>query len=70
MVMPRVDFSRLSPEQYEDMVSVLLSRIRQTRRVDGSGGDGGLDCYFIDENCTEPTRRTLQAGLTPCDATR
>jgi hypothetical protein len=51
--MPRVDFSRLSPEQYEDMVSVLLSRIRQTHRVDGSGGDGGLDCYFSDENGTD-----------------
>jgi hypothetical protein len=48
--MPRVDFSRLSPKQYEDMVSVLLSRIRQTHRVDGSGGDGGLDCYFGGEN--------------------
>ena len=32
---------------------MLLSRIRQTRRVDGSGGDGGLDCYFSDENGTD-----------------
>src|SRR5580693_9211386 len=53
MAMPRVDFSRLSPAQYEDMVSVLLSRIRQAHRVDGSGGDGGLDCYFSDENGTD-----------------
>jgi Phage integrase family len=51
--MPRVDFSRLSSKQYEDMISVLLSRIRQTRRVDGSGGDGGRDCYFSDENGTD-----------------
>jgi hypothetical protein len=51
--MPRVDFSRLSPKQYEDMVSVLLSRIRQTHRVDGSGGDGGRDCYFCGENGTD-----------------
>jgi hypothetical protein len=51
--MPRVEFSRLSSEQYEDMISVLLSRIRQTRRVDGSGGDGGRDCYFSDENGTD-----------------
>jgi hypothetical protein len=51
--MPRVDFSRLSPKQYEDMVSVLLSRIRQTHRVDGSGGDGGRDCYFGGENGTD-----------------
>ena len=35
------------------MVSVLLSRERQTHRVDGSGGDGGRDCYFSDENGTD-----------------
>jgi hypothetical protein len=45
-VVPRVDFDRLSPDQYEDMVSVLLSRLRQARRVDGTGGDEGRDCYF------------------------
>jgi hypothetical protein len=48
-----VDFSRLSSKQYEDMTSVLLSRIRQTHRVDGSGGDGGRDCYFSDESGTD-----------------
>ena len=51
--MPRVDFSGLSPGRYEDMVSVLLSRIRQTRRVDGRGGDDGRDCYFSDEAGTD-----------------
>ena len=35
------------------MVSVLLSRLRQTRRVDGSGGDGGRDCYFSGEHGTD-----------------
>jgi hypothetical protein len=35
------------------MVSVLLSRLRQARRVDGSGGDGGRDCYFSDEDGTD-----------------
>lgn len=35
------------------MVSVLLSRLRQTRRVDGTGGDGGRDCYFSDEDGTD-----------------
>ena len=35
------------------MISVLLSRVRQTHRVDGSGGDGGRDCYFSDENGTD-----------------
>ena len=52
---PEVDFDQLarSPGKYEDMVSVLLSRLRQTRRVDGSGGDGGRDCYFTDEHGTD-----------------
>ena len=35
------------------MVSVLLSRLRQTLRVDGSGGDEGRDCYFTDEHGTD-----------------
>ena len=47
--MPRIRFDQLSPREYEDMVSVLLSRERQTHRVDGSGGDGGRDCYFSDD---------------------
>jgi hypothetical protein len=50
---PRVDFDRLSPREYEDMVAVLLSRIHQTHRVDGSGGDGGRDCYFAGGNGTD-----------------
>ena len=51
--MPRIRFDQLSPHQYEDMVSVLLSRELQTHRVDGSGGDGGRDCYFSDDNGTD-----------------
>ncbi len=35
------------------MVSVLLSRELQTHRVDGSGGDGGRDCYFSDGDGTD-----------------
>lgn len=35
------------------MVSVLLSRDLQTHRVDGSGGDGGRDCYFSDDEGTD-----------------
>ena len=50
---PQVDFTRLSPAQFEDMVSVLLSRLTQARRVDGRGGDGGRDCYFSDEQGTD-----------------
>ena len=33
--------------------SVLLSRELQTHRVDGSGGDGGRDCYFSDDDGTD-----------------
>lgn len=51
--MPQVDFARLSPKQYEDMGAALLSRIRQTHRVDGSGGHGGRDCYFSDDDGTD-----------------
>jgi hypothetical protein len=52
---PQVNFEQLSrsPRKYEDMVSVLLSRLYQTRRVDGTGGDGGRDCYFSDERGTD-----------------
>ena len=32
---------------------MLLSRLRQARRVDGSGGDGGRDCYFPGEEGTD-----------------
>lgn len=35
------------------MVSVLLSRLLLARRVDGSGGDEGRDCYFTDESGTD-----------------
>ena len=35
------------------MVSVLLSRLQQTGRVDGCGGDGGRDCYFSGEDGTD-----------------
>jgi hypothetical protein len=35
------------------MASVLLSRELQTHRVDGSGGDGGRDCYFSDDHGTD-----------------
>jgi len=35
------------------MISVLLSRELQTHRVDGSGGDGGRDCYFSDDDGTD-----------------
>ncbi len=34
----------LGPQKYEDMVSVLLSRLDpDAQRIDGKGGDGGRD---------------------------
>ena len=64
--MPRVDFERLSPDQYEDMVSVLLSRLRQTRRVDGTGGDEGRDCYFPGEDGTDAYElKSFTGRMTP-----
>lgn len=39
-----IPWDKLSPKQYEDMVSVLLSHLHpSSARVDGSGGDGGRD---------------------------
>lgn len=50
----RVRWELLDPGTYEDMVSVLLSRLKPgTVRVDGKGGDGGRDCYFDEETGRE-----------------
>ena len=46
MMRNRIDWSdpRLGSGVYEDMVSVLISRLhKETQRIDGSGGDGGRD---------------------------
>ena len=38
----------LEPQQYEDMVSVLLSRLHpDSQRIDGKGGDGGRDVQIV-----------------------
>lgn len=40
----RVTWELLKPDTYEDMVSVLISRLHPTdQRIDGKGGDGGRD---------------------------
>jgi hypothetical protein len=49
----QIRFEQLSPRQYEEMVLVLLSRVQQAQRVDGSGGDDGRDFYFSDVNGTD-----------------
>lgn len=44
MTSNRVRWEDLEPGTYEDMVSVLISRLHpEAQRIDGSGGDGGRD---------------------------
>ena len=65
-VMPEVDFERLAPGKYEDMVSVLLCRLLQAHRVDGSGGDEGRDCYFPGEHGTDAFElKSFTGRMTP-----
>lgn len=40
----------LEPQKYEDMVSVLISRLHpDAQRIDGRGGDGGRDVQIVNE---------------------
>ena len=42
-----MEWSRLDPRLYEDMIAVLLSNLHPTVvRTDGAGGDGGRDVHF------------------------
>jgi hypothetical protein len=42
-----IPWEQISSDQYEKLVSILLSQINsRTRRIDGSGGDGGRDVQF------------------------
>ena len=43
-----VDWNKIEPQKYEDMISVLLSRLyRDAQRIDGRGGDGGRDVQIV-----------------------
>ncbi|MEA2825947.1 MAG: hypothetical protein QOG43_386 [Actinomycetota bacterium] len=47
MAVTPVIWERVSSDDYEDMVSVLLSTLNpDVERIDGSGGDGGRDVQF------------------------
>lgn len=47
--MTAIQWDRLDPGTYEDIVSVLLSHLHPTsQRIDGSGGDGGRDVQYND----------------------
>lgn len=44
-----VQWEKLDPRKYEEMVSVLLSRLHPcAERIDGSGGDRGRDVQIVD----------------------
>ena len=45
-----IRWDELEPQGYEDMVSVLLSRLHpEAQRIDGKGGDGGRDVQIVNE---------------------
>ena len=45
-----IPWDDLESQKYEDMVSVLLSRLHpDAQRIDGRGGDGGRDVQIVDE---------------------
>ena len=45
----KIQWNDFEPQRYEDMVSVLLSRLHpDAQRIDGKGGDGGRDVQIVD----------------------
>ena len=45
-----IRWDEVEPQRYEDMVSVMLSRLYlDAQRIDGKGGDGGRDVQIIHE---------------------
>ena len=45
-----IRWNEIEPERYEDMVSVLVSRLHpDAQRIDGKGGDGGRDAQIVRE---------------------
>ena len=45
----QIQWNGFEPQGYEDMVSVLLSRLHpDAQRIDGRGGDGGRDVQIVD----------------------
>ena len=47
--MASIDWANLPAHQFERLVGCLLSDLLHARRVDGRGGDGGVDMYFTDD---------------------
>ena len=44
----QIRWEELERQRYEDMVSVLLSRLHpDAQRIDGKGGDGGRDVQIV-----------------------
>lgn len=46
--MPPIDWTNVPALLFERLVACLLSDLHQARRVDGAGGDGGIDMHFED----------------------
>ena len=45
-----IRWDEVEPQKYEDMVSVLLSRLYpDAQRIDGKGGDGGRNVQIVNE---------------------
>ena len=43
-----IRWEELGPQRYEDIVSVLVSRLYpDAQRIDGKGGDGGRDLQIV-----------------------
>ncbi len=59
----RVTWSEIDPATYEDLTTTLVSILHpQTIRVDGSGGDGGRDCYWETPGGTEVWEMKSHSG--------
>ena len=44
----QIPWEQLDPRKFEDLVSVLLSRLNpESQRIDGTGGDGGRDVQIV-----------------------
>ena len=64
-----IRWDELGPQSYEDMVSVLVSRLHpDAQRIDGKGGDGGRDVQIVrgqDNRLTDALRAHRRLGASP-----
>lgn len=70
-----IRWEELGPQRYEDMVSVLLSRLHpNAQRIDGRGGDGGRDVQIVhgqDDQITDAFElKSFTGRITPSRRTQ